>query len=229
MPIKSICTDIDGTLTGGKPDVLSIDAIKAIRDLQERGISVILASGNAYPTVRTLARYIGCSDAMICECGSVVGYKGTIKVLASRGAPMAALKLAKERFGERIQEVWSNAYFLAHVAIKRTITRKELEGVTSPLSAIRILDSGYAYHLLPEGVDKGVALRALCEMMGMKPEEVASIGDSELDVELLRDSGFGVALANSPPELVRVAHYITSEDDGEGFCEAVRVILEEVC
>ncbi len=227
MRIRAVCTDIDGTLTGGAGDLLSLDAIKTIRGLGARGMPVILASGNAYPTVRTLRRYLGCSDGMICESGALVAYGDAIRVLSDRDRCVEALRLLKEKFGDRIQEVWSSNYFLGSVAIKRTVERDEVFGALSGLRDIRVFDSGYAYHILEGGVDKGQGLRALCEMMGLEPAEVASIGDSALDLEMLQASAFGIALGNSPAELKRIADYVTSKADGEGFCEAVQVILEK--
>jgi len=86
---------------------------------------------------------------------------------------------------------------------------------------LRLIDSGFYYHVLARDVDKGKGLRAAAEMMGIESSVIVAIGDSEVDMELLQEAGYGVAVGNSSDELKEIADLVTKGENGEGFREAV--------
>lgn len=63
---------------------------------------------------------------------------------------------------------------------------------------------------------KGSTLSHLCEILGITMANVAAFGDAENDLEMVRDSGVGVAVGNAMPALKAVARYQTLHymDDG---------------
>ncbi|MCE4629472.1 MAG: HAD hydrolase family protein [Desulfurococcales archaeon] len=66
MRIQMIATDVDGTLTIRRGELLlSLEAVRAIRELEENGITVSLVSGNSLPITAGLARYIGAKGPVI--------------------------------------------------------------------------------------------------------------------------------------------------------------------
>jgi len=72
--IKAVATDIDRTLTiSGNNYKLTVEAVKAIRVLEEHGIPVILISGNSLPIVVGLRDISG---PVLGENGCVIFYKG---------------------------------------------------------------------------------------------------------------------------------------------------------
>lgn len=225
MRIKVVATDIDGTLTDAKLR-LSLKAVEAVRALEKAGVKVVLASGNALPVVRTLRTYVGCTGAIVCEGGAVVEYRGEVKVLGSGGEARRALEELKERFGGLVQETWSNRYRLVDLALKRTIERSAIEEVVRRYPSLKLVDSGFAYHLVDRAVSKSAGLRVAVELMGVSLSEVLAVGDSETDAELLEAAGFAVALQNAPPTLKALAHHVTSKPNGEGFAEAAELALE---
>jgi len=71
--IKAVATDIDRTLTiSGNNYKLTVEAVKAIRVLEEHGIPVILISGNSLPIVVGLRDISG---PVLGENGCVIFYK----------------------------------------------------------------------------------------------------------------------------------------------------------
>ncbi len=222
--VKAVATDVDGTLTD-EFRTLSHEAIKAIRRLEDKGVPVILASGNALPVMRALQIYLRCTGAIICENGAVVEYKGELRVLGDRKRGEEALKALKEAFGDKVVESWSNAYRYVDFAIKCEVDRRLIEVIIAMIPRVKLLNSGFAYHLVDEKVNKGEGLRVAAQMMKLNLNEVVAIGDGENDIDLLKAAGFGIALAGSPQALKEVANYITSKPNGEGFAEAVEVML----
>ena len=77
------------------------------------------------------------------------------------------------------------------------------------------------------GVDKGSGLRRLCQMLGVAPERVMAVGDSENDIPMLQAAGFAVAMGNATPALKAVADWIAPTLDEEGAAVALqRWVLE---
>ncbi len=73
------------------------------------------------------------------------------------------------------------------------------------------------------GVDKGMALRSLCEILSISPEQVIAVGDGNNDMGMLRAAGLPVAMANAAQEVLRIAKKRTLDCDHDG----VAVIMEE--
>jgi Cof subfamily protein (haloacid dehalogenase superfamily) len=72
------------------------------------------------------------------------------------------------------------------------------------------------------GVDKGSALHRLCDIMGIVPQRVMAIGDSENDIPMLKAAGFAVAMGNATPSLKAVAHWIAPDIEEDGAAVAMR-------
>lgn len=98
---------------------------------------------------------------------------------------------------------------------------KALETIRS-LSGITITSSGSDnFEVMPAGVDKGTALVQLGEMLGVAPEEMAAIGDSDNDAAMLRVVGMPVAMGNADPALQQLARYVTADCDHDGVAQAI--------
>lgn len=68
---------------------------------------------------------------------------------------------------------------------------------------------------------KSLGVKFLCDMWGIKREEVLAIGDQNNDIDLVEAGGIGVAMGNGTPELKKSADYITDTVDNDGFVKAV--------
>ncbi len=225
LKIEAIATDIDGTLTDRKMKI-SCAAIKAARKAEDHGVPVLLVSGNSLPVLKTLKSYIGCSGALVAEGGAVIEYQNELRILKSNEKPLKALAVLKEKVGQRLQETWSNKYRYADVAFKRTISKKTILDVLIGFPGLKLVDSGFAYHIQDGNYDKGDGLIIAAELMKIPIENIAAIGDSATDIELLKIAGYGITVANAPSEVRSIAKYITKNRDGEGFNEAVNLILK---
>jgi len=93
--------------------------------------------------------------------------------------------------------------------------------VIEDFPSLRFIDSGFFSHVLPSDVDKGKGLMAAATMMGFDTADVVAIGDSQVDIELLEEAGFGVAVGDSSDDLKEVADLVAENPNGRGFCEAV--------
>ncbi|MGC8850002.1 MAG: phosphoglycolate phosphatase, partial [Candidatus Bathyarchaeia archaeon] len=186
---RVLASDFDGTLTDGGR-LISLEAVRALRAVQLRGVEVSLVSGMNYPSLFKLSLHLGCRGAVIAENGAVVSYGGEVRVLGDKKPALRVLGALKERFPS-LKESWDNRYRSVDVGFERNLPKDEVSRFVGECSReVRFIDSGVAYHILDRRVDKGVGLRVAAELMGVKPSDVAAVGDNENDLELFQEAGY---------------------------------------
>lgn len=79
--------------------------------------------------------------------------------------------------------------------------------------------------LLPEGVDKGVGLRAALAVLDVDASAAVAIGDAENDLPFLAAAGLGVAVADAVAGLLAVADLVTGAPGPLGVIETVDLLL----
>jgi Cof subfamily protein (haloacid dehalogenase superfamily) len=127
-----------------------------------------------------------------------------LKCLLDRGNPLKLLLIEDETIiDELAREVKAAVGSRAHV------TRSKLR---------------YLEVVHPEAT-KAHALRELAHWFGVSREEIMAFGDSFNDIEMLEFAGFGVAVANAPPEVQRHASYVTSSNNEDGVAAALEKFL----
>lgn len=80
---------------------------------------------------------------------------------------------------------------------------------------------GYNIEVNAAGVNKGTGLIELGKLLGIKREEIMACGDGDNDAVMLREVGFGVAMANAEDQVKAAADYITDSNDNEGAAKAI--------
>lgn len=76
-------------------------------------------------------------------------------------------------------------------------------------------------------VHKAATVERLLERSGIGAGEVVSFGDMPNDIELLRWSGHGVAMANAAPAVQDAADEVTGSNDDDGVAMVVERILAD--
>lgn len=84
---------------------------------------------------------------------------------------------------------------------------------------------GAALDILPAGVSKWTALQTVSAELGLASDEIAAIGDDMNDLEMLRNAGVAIAMANARPEILAVAHHVTKSCDNGGVAYALKELL----
>ncbi len=71
------------------------------------------------------------------------------------------------------------------------------------------------------------AVREIMEKEGVSLDEIAYVGDDVIDLPVMRECGFAVAVADARPQVKAAAHYVTPNKGGHGAArDAVEFILE---
>ena len=74
--------------------------------------------------------------------------------------------------------------------------------------------------------NKGDALLNLGKILGIPMEEIMACGDGNNDLEMVRDSGLGVAMENGEESLKEAADYVTVSNDEEGVAKAIALFCD---
>jgi len=92
----------------------------------------------------------------------------------------------------------------------------------------KILNKEYEYlSVIPFNTSKSTALNILGNYLSVNKDEIMAIGDNLNDVDMVKNSGIGVAVANAYSELKDVAKYTTKNNVSDGgFAEAVYKFIE---
>ena len=75
------------------------------------------------------------------------------------------------------------------------------------------------------GVNKGTAMHRVCEIYSINPENTMAFGDHELDIPLIKEAGFGIAMGNAVEKLKAVADYVTLSNEEDGVAYAIKKFI----
>jgi phosphoglycolate phosphatase (TIGR01487 family) len=228
MKVSAFAIDVDGTLTTEEGGV-DLEAASVLANVQRMGYPVILVSGRSGWELLALSTNLGLSRVVVGENGGVTLFKSplSIRLWADSTQPT----LAYEYLSEKIDGLVLRDTFprFTEVVLERTmdvdILRRELAGRGFN---VKVLDSGYAFHITNVGVDKSLGLSKVLLQMEIPPEEVVAIGDSETDVPMFNLVGFGIAVGNSDPTARAAAAHSVRGRQGAGVIEGVGFALEKL-
>ncbi len=76
-----------------------------------------------------------------------------------------------------------------------------------------------------KGAQKGIAVSQLAKQLGIKADEVMTLGDNINDLSMLKWAKYSVAMANAEPEVKEIARFETSSNRQNGVAEAISRVL----
>jgi 3-deoxy-D-manno-octulosonate 8-phosphate phosphatase (KDO 8-P phosphatase) len=101
-----------------------------------------------------------------------------------------------------------------------------ISGRISPATEVRAKQCKMRY-VYQGHIEKIPILEEILIDSGLRPEEVAFIGDDLTDVVVMRRVGLGIAVANARHEVKQIAHFTSAAEGGKGAVrEVVEMILE---
>jgi len=91
-----------------------------------------------------------------------------------------------------------------------------------------IIDKEYDYlDITPKNISKSRALEILGNYLNVSTSEIMAVGDGVNDLDMIKNVGYGVAVANAYDELKEAATYTTENPvETGGFAEAVYKYIE---
>lgn len=88
-----------------------------------------------------------------------------------------------------------------------------------------VYSTEYFLEAIPMQAGKDVALKRFAEMYGVDMSETAAVGDSNNDIQMIKEAALGVAMGNAVDELKAAADYITADMDEDGLAQFLNSIV----
>jgi phosphoglycolate phosphatase (TIGR01487 family) len=219
--VKAVAVDIDGTLTDEKRR-LHLGAVEGIRRLESLGIPVILATGNILLVTETISTMVGTTGPIIAENGGIVKdlVSGRVHYLGDISKARAAFEHLEGLFD--LQLTPNSGSRLTEIALHRTVPVEDLREALLDFD-VDVVDTKFAIHIKDPLVSKGAALMKVSEIMGIRPTDMAAIGDSENDREMLAISKIGISVGEDT--LGDVCQHVTKDGYGEGCVQALDFLM----
>lgn len=213
--IKLVLSDIDGTITDSRR-VLSSSASEQIRKVQDSGVVVSLVSGNVIPVMYTFRTYLGLKAPLFAENGGAM-IEDNVTQFFTMDRPMAFFRVLEKSGLAR--GIMTNQWRLCSMGFDPVgPVEKEISRMSADYN-VDITNSGFSWHILNAGQDKGFALRYLIKRYGLRPEEVLVMGDNLNDIPMFMDGVRKAVPANAEEELKGRADYVARSGHGDGSAE----------
>jgi hypothetical protein len=219
MEIRAVAIDIDGTLTD-ESRRLHLGAVNKIREIEARGIPVILATGNILCISEAASIFIGTSGALIAENGGIIKFKSQTKYLGDVKEVEQAYEYLSRHL--EVKKVSRSELRRTEIAIYRTIDVERVREILSNFH-VEVVDTKFAIHIKDPKVNKGKALALIAEDTGMRREHLVAVGDSENDRQMLEYAGYSISVGEE--KLRDVCDYVTKKGAGVGGEEALERVL----
>jgi phosphoglycolate phosphatase (TIGR01487 family) len=218
MVFKAVVCDVDGTITNSCKIIQTL-GIEVLRQVQDNGLVVMLASGNVLPIAYGLSTFIGLRGPVVAENGGVVSYNDEVYTLFSNEIPMRAYEHLRQVM-PGIRRLYTDHWRRTEVGLNR---EADLKKVMEALKdwPLEVEATGFAIHLMQKGHSKMAGVRKACELIGVDPSEVVAFGDADNDARMLDECGYGVAVGNASERAKRAADLVTQGRHAEGVREGL--------
>ena len=216
--VKALAVDIDGTLADDSRRV-NLDAVAALRKVQDSGVPVMLASGNVLPIAYALSNYLGLTGPIIAENGGIVCHKQRIWVLGDQRGPLEAYEYLRTKMDA--ERLFTDKWRQTEIGLKREVSLEKVKEVLKGWD-VEVETTGWAIHIMKKGMDKFVGVAKGCELLGISPKDVVAIGDSDNDEMMIRECGWGIAVGNAFDGTKRAASFVAKGPNGSGVIEGLR-------
>ena len=133
-------------------------------------------------------------EAIVAKVPIREGAKEVVDFLRSRGVRTAAISAGLDVITDRVAR---------ELGLDLAVSNRLVFRDSKVTGEVEVL-VGYG--------DKGRVFLDICRELGVRLEETAAVGDSDVDVDMLRKAGFAVAFNPRSDAIVRVAHVVIRSD-----------------
>lgn len=237
--IKAIFIDIDGTLRDSNGN-LSAKTIETIKKVNEKGILVILCSGRPREYVENISRQCNASKYIIASNGGIVfDYESNeiiYKNIIDKEIIIKLCKIAKEGntnfiidSDESICTIYDEDFTKIRKLRKsiEKIKKVEIKQEVVSLGDDNISNKKRLYYFISNiELNKGYAIKKICEKLNINKENTIAIGDDINDLSMFEQVGYKVAVDNAVDIVKEKADEITLSNDEDGVAVFLNKLLE---
>lgn len=202
MDFKLIVLDVDGTIAGhGKP--VKREIAENLQNLEDRGITITLASGKNTSYLSGLARGMGIKRPIVIgENGCVILDPVKMKEIKLIEKPTEILSIENGVVKHFTDSIWlqpNQVELTIFPKDKRTLPEVAIyiKEIIKPFNKKVIMCKHEdAIDILPLGIDKGKAIVEIRRLYNIKKEEIVAVGDSSYDVPMFKEAGLSLIIGN---------------------------------
>jgi Cof subfamily protein (haloacid dehalogenase superfamily) len=239
---KLLALDIDGTTITDNQHITTPTRFWIKRAI-DSGVTVIFATGRGLHRVEHLANELQLSSPMVLLNGAEV-WEGTDQLLERHYLEEESVhrlyRIALENkahfWGYDItglvshedwtEEMLDRSWMKVSISHTNSAVLDELKRYADRLGTVEIAQTDINnLEITPKGRTKEAGVKSVCEILGIKMEQVIAIGDELNDLPLLRGAGLGVAMGNANEEIKRAANVITNTNEQDGVAKAIQRYL----
>lgn len=252
MSVRVIYSDLDGTMVGpggsfflAEDRSYTLEPARALVEMHEAGIQLVLVSGRTRPQLIEAAGIFG-ADGFIGELGAIVAWDYGRQSAFLRGAmpdeyqvvPTELIDAITGHYRGRLElhRPWHRGREI-DVMLRGTVDVADADAwlAEQGFGWLRMRDNGlisrthmpdlgvrpHVYHLVPDGVGKGEAVAYDLGRRGIAPQDAVAIGDSASDLTMADHLGRMHVVANGMrhphvPALVQTYRNVVVEDGSLG-------------
>jgi hypothetical protein len=78
----------------------------------------------------------------------------------------------------------------------------------------------------PPGIDKALGMRRAADLVGLRLDQFAGVGDSDPDISFLKQCAFSAAPANATRAVQSTVDYVANAPYGEGLLEIIGAVTQ---
>ncbi|HOP12266.1 MAG TPA: HAD hydrolase family protein [Oscillospiraceae bacterium] len=246
MKYKLLVFDLDDTLLRSDKTISDVSA-DAIRRCAQAGIKIAYITARSPRKVGLFLKDLPC-DALALYNGALIYIGGDLigKNVISFSAGMEVIKKVLVRYPKTGCGIYLEPYSYLKGSLKNIATGEIVPCAPEQLpecdiQRIRLIFDEYdsydifdcigpEMNLFPspnaalithKDADKLNALRKITGKLGIDLKQTIAFGDSDIDVEMLKGAGIGVAVENALPEAKAAADEICDTNDNDGVAKWV--------
>ena len=288
---KLVAIDLDGTMLNSYGEVTQ-KTKEVIKEVQKKGVEVIIASGRPIDSIKTISKEIECNHYFIsgngailydiknnqilyenilkkskvldiikvCEENSIFYNIYTEKEILAKSLKFNVLYYNKENLNKDeankthihiIEDIYDyiaereekiikisicdNNQTIFNSILKKIKEISDIEVLEVSHMSRKIIRQGteeipieYFYtEISAKNVDKWEAIQELARKLDIKKEEIIAIGDNINDKKMIENAGMGVVMGGSTQEVVKVANFVTDNNDNDGVANALKKLILE--
>ncbi|MBQ5613354.1 MAG: HAD family phosphatase [Clostridia bacterium] len=179
------------------------------RELPEEALTLAKETSKAFPEVglqvNTFDRIYFCKESPVMEgFRKATGVPNCPRPLEEIDEPMAKIV-----FGEHDPAVMTRL----QIFLTEHPAAKEFDFIHS---------EQMLYEMLPKGVNKGILIQKMAELLGIDPRRTVAVGDYYNDIPMLREAALGVAVANACPAARAEADAVTVSNEEHAIAAVIR-------
>lgn len=246
MAYKLIISDVDGCLTSEGSIPFHLESLERVTEKVRQACQgehtlppFTLCTGRPQPYTEVLMKMFAIDLPAICENGAVIY---TLADNHARFAPgvteekVLGLRAVRAFIETKLLPQHPEAYLQFGKESQISVFSQSPELLTEMVPLIKafvaeqngpeldINASHFYLNISLKGIDKGKAIEWLLDHLGLRPEEVAGIGDTVGDLPLRNAVGYFACPSNSQEEIKSVADYVSPFPEAKGVLD----ILEQL-